>query len=72
MSSPKNACPHCGKEGWYVIYYGLPSKLCADEVCGAHWGFWARMTYWLPFNGFFFVYEKGQYWRSLKQWLVGL
>lgn len=65
-------CPDCKGEAWRVIYYGLPSRLCADEECGLHWGWGELATRWLPFTGAFVPYERGRYWSALWRWLQAL
>ncbi len=61
-------CPKCGRESLKVIYAGIPARLCTDEACSCLWGFWSFLITWLPFNGFFFVYE-GSYLKGLWAWL---
>lgn len=64
----KETCPQCGSAYIKVIYAGIPARLCVDETCNCLWGFWSTLITWLPFNGFFFIYE-GSYLKGLWRWL---
>ncbi len=63
-------CPQCNREDIFkVIYYGLPGKLCNNNSCNCLFGVWMNITYVLPFNGMFMVYEDS-YWPALWTWLT--
>lgn len=62
-------CPSCAGPALRVVYWGLPSRLCASEECGLHWGWGQTATAWLPFTGFFLPYAEGSYWPALWRWI---
>ena len=62
-------CPDCGTRAAHVIYYGLPMWLCDNELCGRLFGMFSFIADWLPFNGYFFVFE-GPYPPALWYWLT--
>lgn len=63
----KEQCPDCGCFMVKVIYMGFPMRLC--NRCSRLAGFWSfLLDDVLPFNGYFFVYEKS-YLKALWHWL---
>ena len=64
----KIECPSCKADGDKVIYMGIPVKLCMNENCNTVWGFWSFIMTWIPFNGYFTVYE-GNYFVELFYWI---
>lgn len=61
-------CPLCNSDYDKVIYYGLPTKLCQNEVCSCMFGFWTIITNLLPFNGWLLIYN-GTYINALLHFL---
>lgn len=72
-------CPRCGTSAWRVIYLGLPMWLCPDDGCVTVFGFWSRVTAWLPIASydehgqpaFAFMPYEGWYLPALWLWLMG-
>ncbi len=68
MGQP-GSCLLCRSPSHKVIYFGFPMRLCSDIRCSCLFGFWERVTRYLPFNGMFFVYH-GSYLPALWLWLT--
>lgn len=62
------ACPSCcNAEPMRALHAGLfPLWMCGEEGCPTVWGFWDWIFDFVPFNGFLYVYEPGQYLAAVR------